>query len=86
MFKQFVSYVQKLLLLTEETRRNRVDIDDLYTRLERLEDKIHVLAGEIPRIAEREQHEREKLVLKLENVLLRFERLLPPPSDPQKRS
>ena len=33
------------------------------------------------RLAERERLEREKLVLQLENALLRFEKLLPPPAD-----
>ena len=79
MFKEIFDSVQKLLLLAHETKRNRDDVDDLYTRVERLGDKVQALAYEIQRINEREQHEREKFRLQVENALLRFERLLPPP-------
>ena len=39
---------------------------------------------DIQRINEREQHEREKLLLRLENALLKFERQLPPSKEPKK--
>lgn len=39
------------------------------------------LVYEIQRISEREMHEREKMQLRLENQLLRFERRLPPAKD-----
>jgi hypothetical protein len=35
------------------------------------------LAFELSRVAERDAHEREKLALRLQNDLLRFERRLP---------
>jgi hypothetical protein len=37
------------------------------------------LTYEVQRIRENEAHEREKMALRLENVLLQFERRLPPP-------
>ncbi|MBM3833520.1 MAG: hypothetical protein FJ403_09660 [Verrucomicrobia bacterium] len=40
---------------------------------------------EVQRISEREQHEPEKLMLRLENALLRLERQLPPSKNPKKR-
>ena len=43
------------------------------------------LSHKLERLNEREQYEREKLLLKVENTLLRFERLLPPPPDSKKR-
>ena len=48
-------------------------------------DKIHALANEVQRISEREQHEREKFMLRVKNALLRFERLLPPAKESRKR-
>ena len=41
-------------------------------------DKLEKLAFEVQRINDREKLEREKLVLQLENALLRIERRLPP--------
>ncbi len=85
MLKQLFEYVHQLLFLAQETQRNRHDLELLRTRVEQVTDKVQALAYEIQRINEREQQEREKLVLKLENALLRFERLLPASSDTQKR-
>ena len=39
---------------------------------------IQRLGFEVQRNRENDQHEREKLLLRLENALLRFERRLPP--------
>jgi hypothetical protein len=36
------------------------------------------LAYEIHRVGEKDEHERERLILRLENELLKFERRLPP--------
>ena len=84
MLKQLFEYVQRLLFLAHETQNNRDDIKELGKRVEILSDKMQVLASELQRLNEREEHEREKLALRLENALLRFERLLPPP-DSKKR-
>ena len=43
------------------------------------------IRAEVQRNKETEQHEREKLVLRLENALLRFERLLPPAKAQKRR-
>ncbi len=63
--------------LTKDTDRNsqdikemRADIRDIYSKLERL-------AYEIQKTREEDRHEREKLALRLENELLKFERRLP---------
>ena len=76
MLKQLFEYVQGLLLLSHETQWNRDDIEDLQRRMEDLTEKVRVLASDLQRVSEREQHEREKFVLKVENALLRFERQL----------
>lgn len=61
-----------------------MDIEDLPRRIEDLTAKVAVLANDIQRINEREQHERELLLLRIENALLKFERQLPPAKEPKK--
>jgi hypothetical protein len=82
--KQLFDYVLRLLLLVRQTDENRADIDDLQRRVEVLSEKVVLLANDVRRINEREQHEREKLVLRLENALLKFERQLPPAKETKK--
>ena len=43
------------------------------------------LAFELQRINERERHEREKFMLKIENTLLRYERALALPKESKKQ-
>ena len=46
--------------------------------LERLIYEVHRVSEKIDHASENEVHEREKLALRLENELLKFERKLPP--------
>ncbi len=48
-----------------------------------MSEKITMLAAELRVVRENERHEREKLVLQLQNTLLQFERRLPPAKDSQ---
>ena len=65
----------------ENVARLRQEFDELSDLVERLQ---YELGGEIRGLREEERHEREKLVLRLENALLKFERHLPPPKDGKK--
>jgi hypothetical protein len=56
-----------------------------FLSVQELAEMMRQQAFDLKRISEREQHEREKLMLRLENVLLKFERQLPPAKDPRKR-
>ena len=47
---------------------------------------VRQLAFEIQRINEREQDEREKPLLQMENAILRLERRLPAPGESKKRN
>ena len=71
--------------LVTRHQQNREDLEHLTTRMEDLSEKVGILANELQRINERELHEREKFMLRVENVLLRFERLLPPARETKKR-
>ena len=84
MFKQLLEFVRQALFLQHDVARLKEDVKDLETRLHETNDAVRQLAFEIQRIGERERHEREKFMLKIENVLLRFERLLPPGTDSKK--
>jgi regulator of replication initiation timing len=77
MLKQLYEWAKWLLLLAQETRQNRTDIKELREEVAELSAAVQRLAYEIHRIKENEAHEHEKLALKLENEMLRFERRLP---------
>jgi phosphate uptake regulator len=82
--KQVFDYIHKVLFLAYEVQQNRDELDELRRSVERLAETVRQQSFEIQRICEREQHEREKFALKVENALLRFERQLPPGKDPKK--
>ena len=84
MWKEIYEWATQLLVLSKETERNRVDIKEVNREVERLTLVVQGLAFEIKRLGEKidrahenETHEREKLALKLENEILKFERRLP---------
>jgi hypothetical protein len=77
------------LTLTEDTQRNRAELKELREQLQTLSLTVQKLAGDVEKltelmmaglrhVSEREKGEREKMMLMLENHLLRFERRLPP--------
>ncbi len=77
MWEKIWDLLSKVATLTKDTDRNsqeikeiRADIRDIYSKLERL-------VYEIQKTREEDRHEREKLALRLENELLKFERRLP---------
>jgi predicted nucleic acid-binding Zn-ribbon protein len=74
MWKQIYEALKQLLLLTQQTEQNRVEIKELREELDDLTSAVERLAYEMRRDRENEAHEREKLVLRLENELLKFER------------
>ena len=77
MWKAFFHLFGQLLTLARDTDRNKEEIEKLREEFDRLTLVVHGLAHELRRASEHEGHEREKLALRLENELLRFERRLP---------
>ncbi len=75
--KRILALIKTVFLLTEETNRNRKDIEDLQKQTKEVMSAIERLTYEIRRVSERDDNEREKIMLRLENELLRFERRLP---------
>jgi hypothetical protein len=78
MLKQVYDYVRQLLSVKHQTEQNTDDIRDLRQELKELTAAVQVLAFEVRRNQENDTHEREKMLLRLENALLKFERRLPP--------
>ena len=83
MWKQFYEWVEHLFLLSRDTRRNRVDIREIREVLHRLTRSVQELEIETSHIRQQVEYiraldasEREKMVLRLENEMLRLERRL----------
>ncbi len=76
MFKQLFDLSRQALFLLRDVEQNKQDITELKRELDVTNDLVRQLAYEVQRISERETNEREKSELRLQNALLRFERLL----------
>jgi predicted RNase H-like nuclease (RuvC/YqgF family) len=78
MWRQLYDYARQLLTLKVQTEKNAADIKEMRQELKDLTAVVQRLAFEVQRLRDNEVHEREKMALRLENALLRFERRLPP--------
>ena len=77
MWKELFSLFRQLLTLARDTDRNKTEIENLREEFDELTKLVHGMAHEMRRLGEHDAHEREKLALRLENELLRFECRLP---------
>jgi len=84
MFKRLVEVVRQMLFLLKDVEQNKEDLATLKEQLAETNESLRGLAFELQRVREADVHEREKLMLKIENILLRFERQLPPAKDSKK--
>ena len=74
-----------MLFLLRDVEENKNDIAALKEQLAETNQLVRDLAFEIRHVAEHEQHEQEKFMLKVENLLLRYERSLPPSRESRKQ-
>jgi hypothetical protein len=81
MWKKLYEVLTRLFALTQKVERHDKEIVELRQEIKELTSVMQRLVYEIQRISERELHEREKMQLRLENQLLRFQRRLPPGKD-----
>jgi hypothetical protein len=77
MFKQLLELAKRALAVVRDSQENKTRIKELQQQVEELTAAVQWLAYELRRTAENDAHEREKLALRLENMLLRSERRLP---------
>src|SRR5262245_30799689 len=85
MWKRLFELLQQALFLQRDVKQNKEDTTKLRADLQEAQKAVRALANEVQRLSEREQNEREKFILKVENVLLRFERRLSPAKKGKKR-
>ena len=71
MWKKLFGYFAHLLTVAEATRENKAEIVQMRSELRDLALSVQLLAHD-------QRHDMEKLALRLENELLKFERRLPP--------
>ena len=88
MWQKLLELFRSQVFLARDVQENKENIARLRQEFDELSDLVqrlqYELSGEIRGLREEERHEREKLVLRLENALLKFERQLPPPKDGKK--
>ncbi|MEO6908526.1 MAG: hypothetical protein ABI210_11610 [Abditibacteriaceae bacterium] len=78
MWREIYNYGKQLINLASTTEQNQGDVEKLRLEVKELSSAVQHLAYEFKRLSDNERHEREKMLLRLENHLLRFERGLPP--------
>jgi len=66
MWRQLFDTLRGFLFLVHDVRENRRDIEELGKSLAETREVVRELSHAIQRISEREQHEREKLMLRME--------------------
>jgi len=85
MLKQLVEYVLSVLNLARDTRTNKEEIVELRRELDELTSAVERLSFELRAVREEDRHERDKLLLRIENTVLRIERRHLPPTKEQRR-
>ena len=85
MWKKLFDLFRGQVFLARDVQENKECIARLREGFDELSELVIKLQYEIQSVREEDRHEREKLLLRMENALLRFERLLPPGSDGKKR-
>ncbi len=81
MLKQILEWMKSLLYLTEDVAQLKSEVTELRQELQEQSDLLNLVVYELKNNRDTERLEREKLLLQLENEMLKFERRLPPPRD-----
>ena len=84
MWKKLLELFRAQVFLARDVQENKEKIARLRQEFDDLSGLVVRLQFEIQSLREEERHEREKLMLRLENGLLKFERQLPPAKEPKK--
>jgi hypothetical protein len=77
MLAKFLTLLRHVFTYAETTQQNQTDIRELQRDVIYLTVEMEKLRSEIRSVKETERGERDKQMLLLENVLLRFEKRLP---------
>ncbi len=76
MWKQLGEFFRHVLFLTQEVQKSQDDIRRHEQELREVKDALKLLAFEVSKLRDNEQHEREKMALRFEIELLRSGRQL----------
>jgi molecular chaperone GrpE (heat shock protein) len=79
MWRDILTTIKTVITLAEELQANREEIKEIRQELRQLTGIVQRLAADVEHTKEREESERAKLILQLQNALLLFERRLPSP-------
>ena len=77
MLKKLLEIVRGQVFLVRDVRETSDEVTQLRKEFDELADVVVKLQNDLQMLREEGRHEREKLVLKLENSLLKLERQLP---------
>ncbi len=77
MWKKLLDLFRAQVFLARDVQENKEKIAHLRREFDDLTDLVVRLQCEIRSLREEDRHEREKIMLKIENTLLKFERQLP---------
>ncbi len=77
MWKQLGEFFRHVLFLTQEVQKSQEDIRRHEQEMREVKDALKLLAFEVSKLRDNEQHEREKMALRFEIELLRSGRQLP---------
>jgi predicted nucleic acid-binding Zn-ribbon protein len=77
MWEKIWDLVTKTVTLAKQTDQNTTDIKELQREMREMHSWLERPAYEVQKTRDDDRHEREKLALRLENELLKFERRLP---------
>ena len=78
MWKSLLDYFARLFKLADATEQNKTEIKEIQRELRDLTATVQYLFHEVRSVRQDQRHDMEKLVLRLENELLKFERKLSP--------
>ena len=84
MWKKLLELFRAQVFLSRDVQENKEKIARLRQEFDDLSGLVVRLQFEIQSLREEQRHERETLMLRLENALLKFERQLPPAKEPKK--
>ncbi len=74
MWKLLADFAKKIAFLTQDTQKNKTDIAEIQKQIQALTEEMREMQHDIRRDRENSAHEHEKLLLRLEVALLRYER------------
>jgi hypothetical protein len=85
MLKKLLELFHAQVFLARDVQENKDNIAKLRAEFDELVDLVRSVQFDLKQLREEDRHEREKAMLKIENVLLKFERQLPPAKELKNR-